>query len=485
MPQLLTLSRAAQLLGTTRGALQKRIRDGELFAHDGNVAAEELLRLYPELNLEDAGAFERVVQIKEQAFGKRVRSRMLPSQEVLAQRLFAQGQEVAELRRHLARYHELVVALRDKIDTVGGEGAAALGRLLDEGLAAVLGSQEPADKVVAMDEMLRVVTAHVSVKPSGHEFFVEGSETVLAAALRSGLSPAYGCGNGNCGLCKARIVSGEVQQVRPFDYQLSAAERAQNVTLLCSHTAVSDLVLEMIEAESPDDIPEQEIVTRVRSVAPLDGETLLLHLQTPRTNRLRFLAGQSVTLGAVISNADFHADYPLASCPCDDRNLLFHIPRNAADGFAQRLFEGAIKSGDAVNVRGPSGDFVLKRDSTRPLAFLCCDTGFAPIRSLAEHAMAVDRVPAMAVYWATTRPGGQYLANQCRAWADALDDFRYRAFEPADAAAAGRTAAAALTADLGTDFDAYVCGPEAFVEAAAAALRAAGVGADRQAALVV
>jgi CDP-4-dehydro-6-deoxyglucose reductase len=484
MTQLLTLSRAAQLIGVTRGTLQKKIRDGELDAHDGLVASEELLRVYPDLRLEESGAFERVVQIKEQAFGKRVRERMLPTQEVLAQRLFAQSMELADVRRHLSRYHDLVAVLRERIDELAhvapAEQLAELGRLLDDGLASVLGSQEPADPVAVMDDMLRVITAHVTVRPSGHEFFVEGSETVLKAALRAGLAPSYGCGNGNCGLCKARVVKGEVRQIQHTDYPLSAVERAQDYVLLCAHTAVSDLVLEMIEAGSPADIPEQHIVAKVRSVSSLDARTLLLHVQTPRTNRLRFLAGQNVSLGVVSGNASFSSEYPVASCPCDDRNLLFHISRDHAtrgDEFAARLFAGAVKANDAVDVRGPWGNFVLRQDSARSLAFLCCDTGFAPIRSLVEHALALDTVAAMALYWAATPSGGQYLANQCRAWADALDDFRYRAFAAEDEAAAGTASAGALVADLPDlhDWDIYLAGPDAYVAAAMAALGAAGV----------
>ena len=50
--------------------------------------------------------------------------------------------------------------------------------------------------------MLRVMSAHVTVKPSGREFFVEGSETLLKAAPRAGLSPNYGSGHRNLGLCQ-------------------------------------------------------------------------------------------------------------------------------------------------------------------------------------------------------------------------------------------------------------------------------------------
>lgn len=480
MSQLLTLSRAAQLLGVTRGALQKHIRDGELSSQDGMVATGDLLRLYPDLRLEDSGAFERVTQIKEQSFGRRVRERMLPSQEILAQRLVAQSEELADLRRHLARYHDLVEVLRERIDEIAhvapAEQLRQLGSFLDEGLASVLGSEEAPDALAVMDDVLRVIAAHVSVRPSGHEFFVEGSDTILQAALKAGLAPSYGCGNGNCGLCKARVVEGQVRQVRHADYPLSAAEKAQNYALLCSCTAVSDVVVEMLEAQSPADIPQQQVVTKVKSVAVLDGETLLLHVQTPRGNRLRFLAGQGATLGVAGGTADFHGDYPIASCPCDDRNLLFHVARDPADEFSVRLFAEAVRPGDNINVWGPWGDLVLKKDSTRPVAFLCCDTGFAPVASLVEHALAVDAAPAMAVIWAATRPGGHYLANQCRAWADALDDFRYLPLETADAAAAGRAAAATFATLPDTaGWDVYVAGRQAFVDAALSALAAAGL----------
>jgi CDP-4-dehydro-6-deoxyglucose reductase len=490
MAQLLSLSRAAQLIGVTRGDLQKKIRDGELAAYDGLVDGADLQRVYPALRLEESGAFERVAQIKEQAFSRRMRERVLPSQEVLAQRLFAQGQELDSVRRHLARYHDLIEALRERIDAMGDAGPAdqlrELGRMLDDGLAQVLGSQEPEDTVAVMDEMLRVMTAQVTIRPSGHEFFVEGSETILEAALHAGLAPSYGCGNGNCGLCKARIVSGETRQTRTTDYPLSEVERAQNYKLLCSHTAVSDLVIEMVEAQSVADIPDQQIVARVRSVSPLDAHTFLLHLQTPRTNRLRFLAGQNVTLGYASGGADFRGDYPIASCPCDDRNLLFHVTRadvEAGDGFAARLFAGALHTGDAVDVWGPFGDFVLKPESNRALAFLCCDAGFAPVRSLVEHALALDVFSGIAVCWAATRPGGQYLANQCRAWADALDGFDYLPLENADAAEAARAGVAKLVAP-GTR-DIYVAGNETFVEAARTALLAAGVPMEQIAGMVL
>ena len=480
MSQLLTLSRAAHLIGVTRAILQKHIAAGELPSFDGMVASDDLLKLFPDVRLEDAGAFEQINRIREEAFGRRIRERVLPNQEVLAQRLAAQSEELEDVRRHLARYHELVEALRERIDRLSASAPAAsladLGQLLDDGLARVLGSEEPADTIAVMDDVLRVMSAHVTIKPSGHEFFVEGNETVLEAALRAGLAPSYGCGNGNCGLCKARVVSGQLKQTGNADYPLSASERAQGYALLCSHTAVSDLVVEMLEARSPGDIPQQDIVARVKSIAPLGADILLVHLQTPRSNRLRFLAGQRVTLSISGSTANFRGEYPIASCPCDDRNLLFHVRRDDDDEFARRLFAGAIKANDAVSVFGPFGDFILKKDSPHDLVFVACDTGFAPVKSLVEHAVASDLPGLLRLVWAATQPGGHYLDNQCRAWADALETFSYAALHAADPSAAG-VAAAGRVLDEGelAQRDVYVVGPAPFVAAASATLKAGGL----------
>ncbi len=494
MAQWLTLSRAAHLLGVSRVALQKRIREGELPSFDGMVDAEDLQRAWPQLDLDESGSFEKTRAIREDAFAKRLRERVLPTQETLAQRLFAQGQELAELRRTLTRYHALLDALRLRLDAEPAPLAADLAQLLDEGLARALSAPAPLEDVAALDAMLRVMSAHVTVKPSGHEFFVEGSETLLKAALRAGLSPNYGCGNGNCGLCKARVTAGEVRAIAPSDYRFSEAEKAQNHVLMCVCTAhSSDLVLEVLEAGLPDDIPEQRVVAKVRSVEALNDQVMRLHLQTPRSNRLRFLAGQRVTLGlraGLASSADLHAELPIASCPCDDRNLVFHLSRRSglclpgiplrgpasADSqevpvrdFAQCVFAGLVKPGDEISAWGPWGDFVLQQGSARPLVFIAIDEGFAPINSLIEHAIAVDAAESITLYWAASRADGHYLPNQCRAWAAALDEFSYRPLAASDLVAA-------LGADASLrDSDVFLAGAAPAVEPLAAVLRAIGM----------
>ncbi|HYA66293.1 MAG TPA: hypothetical protein VEE84_06370, partial [Burkholderiaceae bacterium] len=115
MTDLLSLARAARLVGVARGVLQRKIANGELASFDGLVSIEELRRVFPDAELAESGVLEKTARIREQAFARRVLEFSLPSQEVLAQRLFAKSIELADVRRHLQAYHELLVATRARL----------------------------------------------------------------------------------------------------------------------------------------------------------------------------------------------------------------------------------------------------------------------------------------------------------------------------------------------------------------------------------
>jgi len=311
------------------------------------------------------------------------------------------------------------------------------------------------------------MTAHVQIRPSGREFFVDGNDSLLEAALRAGLALDYGCSIGSCGKCKARVLSGQVHRTRHSDYALTAAEKNAGVVLMCCNTAVADLVIEAREAHGAADMPLQNIEARVKSVSPLADDMRLLHLQTPRTNRLRFLAGQSVSLALPGGPS---ASCPVASCPCDERNLQFHVRRRAGDAFAERVF-GGLKDAATVRIEGPRGEFVLDEKSNRPPIFIACETGFAPIKSLLEHAMALDAAETLHLYWIVSGKSGHYLDNLCRSWSDALDNFRYTPLA-ADAALPDQAAMQGALRQVLQDhprldgYDVYLAGPGPLANAA-------------------
>jgi CDP-4-dehydro-6-deoxyglucose reductase len=297
------------------------------------------------------------------------------------------------------------------------------------------------------------MTAQATILPSGHEFFIEGAESILEAGLRGGLALDYGCSNGNCGLCKMRVVSGETRKIKHHDYSLSEAEKGIGYILGCSNTAVSDVVLEADEAQGSGDIPSQTITLRLKRLEQPKADVLIVSSRTPRTSRLRFLAGQRATLTIDQVGTGL---YPIASCPCDDMNLEFHLALDRQDSLASYLAESA-RVNDPVTLEGPVGSFVLNENSPHGLVFIAEGIGFAPIKGLIEHAMALDAAEQIYLFRVATDDDPPYLHNLCRAWNDALDNFEYVPLNASEGEQIDDHIGARLEAANAAAFDYYLC----------------------------
>lgn len=477
MAHQLPLSRVARLVGVPRSTLQRMAQSGELACFDGQVDVEEVLRLFPEARLEDDTEFQRIEAIKAAAIAKSAVKAELPDAAVLAERLGELSRDYASARAlvfHHERVHRWLEEKLDEAREVGDITAEAAGRLkawLVRELAAPSAATGRWEKLIARERMMRILSAQVKVLPKGYTFDIEGNETLLEAGLRAGLSFAYGCSNGNCGDCKCRVVAGEVVKVRPHDYVIPEAEKQRGTTLMCSYAPVGDVTIEANLA-GVDDIPEQTIKARVRAIEPLGRDMIALHLMTPRAERLRFLAGQRVRLSAGGASEDLW----VASCPCEDRRVEVHVRRDSASAFARHLIDG-LKSNDEVLIEGPHGSFVLDEDSPRPVLLVAEGCGYAPVRSLVQHALSLEHAPTIAIWW-LAGPAGHYQENLLRSYAAALDNFSYvpvPADIPIDAMIRDM---AARHVDI-PDHDVYAAGSADFLAALRGGLEILGLKAER------
>lgn len=462
MAQLLSLSRAARLVGISRGALQQKMKDGNLPTFEGKIAITDLLQLYPNVRFEQDRELDRVTKIKDAAFARRVSERVMPDAEVLAERIQQLGLELAHSQALTHHYRKILEHLRSGLmATTSPDTMVALLQRIDDELNHP--SVAAVDEVLlAQDSLLRVMTAHVRTQPAGHEYFVEGADNLLEAGLRAGLALGYGCSDGQCGQCKARLVSGQIKPLRDMSRVLSEEDRNDGNILLCACTAITDIVIAVTEATSSADIPKQQARGVIKSITFPAPDIALLHVQTPPQRRLRFLAGQSFQFTLLSGET---SQLPSAGCPCDDRNLYFHVSAGG-DALSRAIFK-PVRDGAQVAIAGPVGDFAINDQSTRPILFLAYATGFAPINGMIEHAMALDNAPSMQLIWFASHQNGHYLHNLCRAWADALDDFVYTPKVVAADKASLSQALSELAAEFPAlqDFDIYAAGPAEFVAA--------------------
>ena len=459
MARRISLSRAARLVGVKRGVLQQKIRAGQLQTFEGDIVLADLLQSYPNAQIEDSSMLERVEQIIEQAsFINADNVARKPDNLALGSRIMALGKDLSQQQRLVSGYRRLLRDLRHEIEQLkSGPGSLqTLTQWLDEAETTLLADDDTIDQPFINETFLRVMTAQATVIPSGHEFFVEGADSILEAGLRGGLALNYGCSNGNCGLCKMRLVSGETRKTRHHDYTLTEAEKGIGYILGCCHTAVSDVVLEADEAQGTADIPTQTIALRLKRIERPNEDVLIVSTRTPRTSRLRFLAGQRATLSIDQVGSAF---YPIASCPCDEMNLQFHIAVNADDALANYLADSA-RTNDQLMLEGPSGTFILNENSPRALVFIAEGIGFASVKGLIEHAMALDSAEQIYLLWIADGDETPYLNNLCRSWNDALDNFSYCPLPAAARQNLGDHLDDKLPAQDPAVFDFYICAKE-------------------------
>jgi CDP-4-dehydro-6-deoxyglucose reductase len=460
------MSRAARLAGVSRGDLQEKIRGLALATFEGSISVEDLLVAYPHIDMERDPILERVESIKAKAHPKRHYSdNWLPEPEVLMARIQDFQDVLSSTKAALNSARQLLGEVATRLETAADAPPQELRQSLGELAARLRQAEARADqlpdreaRLFAKDALLRILCAGVRLLPSGREFFVEGRDSLLDSALKAGLHLAYGCSSGNCGACKVRVAAGEVRKIRDHDFILSAQERAAGYILACSNTAVTDLVLEAAEANTAADLPQQQIRCSLRRIETLAEGLLLVQVQTPRTQTLRFLAGQRVELTAENGS---RRELPLASCPCDARNLQFLVPQHPEPGLAEAL----LASGRAASVLvdGPRGSFLLEEGDTSPALFIAVDQGLGPIKSLVEQAIATDNAARLQLYRVDTLTPGNTLDNLCRAWNDALDNFGCRRLAPTTRPA---ELLDTLERDLPRlkDFRVYVAGPTPWVD---------------------
>jgi CDP-4-dehydro-6-deoxyglucose reductase len=252
----------------------------------------------------------------------------------------------------------------------------------------------------------------VKVQPSGHEFSVEEGESVLTAALRQHLVLPYGCRNGACGSCKGKIVEGEVDYGVYQKKALTEEEKAQGKALFCQAKPTSDLVIEARTIGAAKDIPIRTLPCRVQKMERLADDVMVLYLKLPANERLQFLAGQYIEF--LLKDGSRRSFY-MGNAPHDDELIQLHVRRVAGGQFTDHVF-GKMKERDILRFEGPLGTFFLREDSPKPIVFVASGTGFAPIKSVIEHALHKGVARPMVLYWGGRRPKDLYMNALPKQW---------------------------------------------------------------------
>jgi CDP-4-dehydro-6-deoxyglucose reductase, E3 len=322
------------------------------------------------------------------------------------------------------------------------------------------------------------MTYTVTLEPSHHTFDIEENEKILEAALRHGLTLPYGCRNGACGSCIGELLEGEVDYGTSNRSALKPDLEAAGKILVCQATARSNLTLKVREVARANEIEIKRLPVRVESLRKLSHDVMELKLKLPETERLQFFAGQYIDI--LLKDGSARA-FSLANPPHRDQYLELHIRHVPGGNFTDYVFN-SMKEKDLLRIEGPKGSFFLDDESTRPVLMIAGGTGFAPMRSMLEHAIKDGDKRDFHLFWGVRGSKDLYNNSLAEQWAEEHANISYTPVlsEPAEEDAwTGETgfvheAVLRHYPELAA-YDVYMAGPPVMVEATKKAFSETGL----------
>jgi CDP-4-dehydro-6-deoxyglucose reductase len=322
--------------------------------------------------------------------------------------------------------------------------------------------------------------------PQNRVFELAAGHPVLDTALAAHVNLPHSCKGGNCGSCRARLVSGEIDYPRGVPLGLTAEERAEGYVLLCQAVPRGDLVVEAREIRRVTDVEIKSLPCRVARLERLAPDVMGVYLRLPAVEDFHFRAGQYLD---VMLPGGRRRSFSIASPPHDAGLLELHVRRVSGGTFTEQVFAG-LAEGALLRIEGPLGQFVCREPGpgspAGPIILVAGGTGFAPAKAILRALLEGGERRPVHLYWGARHEVDLYQ----RDWLAArLERFSNLAFVPVLSEPAGderlryRTgfvheALLADFADLSTA-EVYAAGPPALIAALRGALPGRGLPPER------
>ena len=119
---------------------------------------------------------------------------------------------------------------------------------------------------------------------------------------------------------------------------------------------------------------------------------LLVHLELVNPSRIKFLAGQYVSIG--VSEAGDRRSYSIANTP-DITHAITLVAEMIPGGLGSEYLKN-IQIGHEIEILGPMGRFVIQmnervNEQTNNLLFVATGSGIVPIKSMIEDLLIVQK----------------------------------------------------------------------------------------------
>jgi len=268
---------------------------------------------------------------------------------------------------------------------------------------------------------LRKGEFHLMIHPDNRIVAGHEGESLLDSALREDIAFPFDCRNGGCGVCKCTLLSGRVDYGIHQPDALTAEEIAAGKALACCATPLSDVEVEYVPVRAPGGLAVQRHRARVVSMTRLADDVMQVRLALVGEQPLRFYAGQYIN---VLLDDGEKRSFSFATAPHERETIELQIRLVQGGRFTTHVFN-AMKVGDPIEFEGPLGSFFLREASDKPIIFVAGATGFAPVKSMLEHAFHAGLQREMVLYWGVRSRKDLYLPDLPMRWAAEHPNFRF------------------------------------------------------------
>jgi len=246
------------------------------------------------------------------------------------------------------------------------------------------------------------MTYEIIINPSGVRF--KSKNNLLKDALEQSIALEHSCQTGECGVCEAELISGQVENE-------NGVIVTSGKVLTCCSKAMSDSVLKANYLPELTEIKSKKLPCKVESIAFAVKGIAVIKLRLPPTAKFAYLPGQYVDLAF----NGVKRSYSIANSMSSYQGIELHV-RSVPEGAMSALIFNNLKLNQLMRIDGPKGTFFVRKD-VKPLIFLAGGSGFAPVKAIVEELMENEDDRKIFIYWGVSDPELFYF-NVSKEWAN-------------------------------------------------------------------
>ncbi len=223
----------------------------------------------------------------------------------------------------------------------------------------------------------------INARNRAHHFEAKPADKILFSGLSQAVGLPYECGSGTCGTCKARLLSGEIDDAWPDAPGRKHLKHADDF-LMCQCSARGDVSVEVasfVEDFDPGMCVPAGVKGRIRNSRLLTHDVMDLHidLDTP----MDFDAGQFMLIR--VPGIDGYRGWSMVNYERGARSLQFVVKNKPGGKLSDWLFS-TPRDGAEVELFGPLGSATFYPSIAKDILCIAGGSGIAGMMAILARA---------------------------------------------------------------------------------------------------